>query len=360
MAIYVTQPTLAPISELTPLLESVWASGVMTHNGPLVQKFEKDFSAWAGLPHPIVANCNGTFAIQMAIRALQLKGEIITSPFTFIATISAIQAEGCTPVFGDIDPDTLNLDPKTIEAKITPNTVAIMPVHVFGVPCDIDAIQAIADKHGLKVIYDAAHAVGSTYKGKSALSYGDIAATSFHATKMLNTAEGGGCYTSDPALIERLKAIRFFGFDNSKEVVLEGYNGKMTEVHAAVGLANLKYLDAALADRKAKYKLYKSILEKSPRLRFQRADDTCNCSYFPVIFETEELLLKVEAGLNAKGFFPRRYFYPSVNTFTKIVPYQPCPVSEDVSKRILCLPHYFALASEQVEIISNTILEIVG
>ena len=239
--IYVTQPTLAPLEDVANLLQGVWESGVMTHNGPLVQRFEKEFAEFSGLKQAVAVS-NGTIAIQMAIRALELKGEIITTPFTFVATVNAILWEGCTPVFADIDPETLNIDPSKIEDKITSNTVAIMPVHVFGNPCDVEAIQHIAEKHKLKVIYDAAHAVGVDYKGKSLFRYGDISATSFHATKMLNTAEGGGCITDNDEWDAKLRAIRFFGYNEKKDVVCNGFNGKMTEVHAAIGLANLRYL----------------------------------------------------------------------------------------------------------------------
>ena len=356
--IYVTQPTLAPLSKVNALMEKIWATGIMTHNGPLVQEFEKKTAEYLGVKN-LVAVANGTLAIQMAIRALHLKGEIITTPFTFIATLSAIIWEGCTPVFVDIDKDTLNIDFKKIEEKITKNTVAILPVHVFGNTCAIEEIDEIAKKHNLKVIYDAAHAFGVKYKGKSVFEYGDISATSFHATKMLNTTEGGACITTNEELNEELKRIRFFGFDNSKDVVTDGFNGKMTEVHAAVGIANLDWMDKALADRKEKYFYYKDNLSKNKNLSFQKITDYCNYSYFPVIFESEQDLLKCEKALNSEHYFPRRYFYPSVNTFSKIVPYVNMPVSEDIASRILCLPLYYTLKNQHiqniVEIINKTI-----
>ena len=354
--IYVTQPTLAPLEEVTALLQGVWESGVMTHNGPLVQRFERSFSEFSGLKRT-VAVANGTIAIQMAIRALDLKGEIITSPFTFIATVNSILWEGCTPVFADIDPDTLNIDPAKIESRITDKTVAIMPVHVFGNPCDVDAIQSIADRHGLKVVYDAAHAVGVDYRGRSLFRYGDISATSFHATKMLNTAEGGGCITDDDELDARLRAIRFFGYDAGKQIVCNGFNGKMTEVHAAIGLANLRCLRMALDDRRDKYNLYLERLTGSAALRFQRIDEGCNHSYFPVIFPSEGVALKMEQTLTHAGYVPRRYFWPSVNTYTTLYPYQPCPISEDVASRILCLPLYLTLPKETIIAIADLIIK---
>jgi len=354
--IFVTQPSLAPLNEFTDLLKGVWDRGILTHNGPLVQQLEKEISTKLELPNFLTVT-NGTIAIQMAIKALELKGEIITTPFTWVATISAIQWEGCTPVFCDIEADTLNIDPAKIEEKITDKTVAIMPVHVFGNPCDVEVIEAVAKKHGLKVIYDAAHAIGSTYKGKSLLQYGDISATSLHATKLLNTAEGGGCITLDREINEKLKRIRFFGHNDQKEIVEEGFNGKMTEVHAALGLANLKYYDDVLIDRKHKYLQYKEKLSGLDFITFQEIKlGESNYSYFPIIFESEERLLYVEKKLNSKQIYPRRYFYPSVNTFNFILDIStPQPISEDVAKRILCLPLYFNLTIGNIESIISII-----
>ena len=359
--IYVTMPTLAPLQEVDAYMEKIWASGVMTHNGPLVQQFERDFSAWSGVDKT-VAVCNGTLAIQLAIRALDLPkgGEIITTPFTFIATISSVLYEGYKPVFVDIDPDTLNMDPAKIEAAITDKTVAILPVHVFGNPCDVNAIDAIAVKHGLKVIYDAAHAVGVKTGGKSILSYGDVSATSFHATKLLNTSEGGGIIAKDPAIDERLRELRFFGYNAAKDVACIGTNAKMTEVNAAIGLANLRYMDDIISDRRAKYKVYKDILSTCPGVRFQNIDESCNCSYFPVVFESENMLLKVDSSLKASNIFARRYFWPSVNTYKTICPdAAQCPLSEDVANRILCLPLYFSLSTTQVDLIAKCLKEVV-
>ncbi len=358
--IYVTQPSLAPLDEYMKILQGVWERGILTHNGPLLQQLEKDLCEKLSIPN-FVAVSNGTIALQMAIKALELKGEIITTPFTWIATVSAIKWEGCTPVFCDIEPETLNIDATKIEALITDKTVAIMPVHVFGNPCDVDAIDAIARKHQLKVIYDGAHAIGSTYKGKSLLEYGDITATSLHATKLLNTAEGGGCITTNNELYEKLKRIRFFGHNDEKDIVGDGFNGKMTEVHAALGIANLKYYVDVLKDRKEKYNLYKEALSNLPGLTFQKIKQgTPNYSYFPVIFESEAQLLKVENALNAEKIYPRRYFYPSVNTYNNILEYQQSPISEDIAKRILCTPLYLNLAIDDIDKILQIIYKNIG
>ena len=330
----------------------------MTHNGPLLRKFEHDVAEWHGLQHHTVV-VNGTIALQLAIRALGLKGEIITSPFSFIATTSAIMYEGCTPVYADINPETLNIDPAAIEAAITDKTVVIMPVHVFGNTCEIEAIEAIAKKHNLKVIYDACHSVGVRYKGKSVFAHGDVSCTSYHATKMLNTAEGGGVFTLNKEIDEKLRRIRFFGFENHADIVEDGFNGKMTEAHAAIGIANLRYLDKALEDRKEKYARYKEILSRNPEISFQKITTGCNYSYFPAIFKDEETALKVIAALNAENIFPRRYFYPSVNTFTHLVPYVPMPKSEDIASRILCLPLHMGMTMGEVEEIADLTLNII-
>lgn len=357
--IYVTMPTLPPMEEYTALLEGVWKRGILTHNGPLVQQLERELEAKLNLKH-MVSVVNGTVAIQLAMKALDIEaGEIITTPFTWVATASALLWERCTPVFVDIDPETLNIDPNKIEAAISHRTRAILPVHVFSNPCDIEAIDTIAKKHNLKVIYDGAHALYVNYKGKSLLEYGDISTTSFHATKLFQTGEGGGCATGDDELYERLKRIRFFGHNDAKDIVEDGTNGKMTEIHAALGIANLKYIDDVLAKRKQIYHGYRELLASAEdRLRYQKfSPDSYNYSYMPAIFQSEEVLLRVEKALNAQNIFPRRYFYPSINTMRAVAAYQACPLSEDVSSRILSLPSYTALSMDDVARISDIILK---
>lgn len=357
--INVTSPTLANLDCYVESLKNIWETGVLTHNGPYVQALEKELCTSLGVKH-FVSVVNGTFAIQMAIKALELKGEIITTPFSWVATVSAIKWEGCTPVFCDIDPETFNIDPTKLEALITENTVAIMPVHVFGNPCDINSIKRIADKYGLKVIYDAAHAVGTTINGESVLKYGDISAVSLHATKIFNTGEGGGCITEDSVLNAKLQRIRFFGHDDNKDIVEDGLNGKMTEIHAALGLANLQSFTDVLLDRKTKYRYYYDKLSVAEQLSFQKLSDIgCNYSYFPVVFSSETVLFQVMAALENRNIYARRYFYPSLNTYEKIVSKQECPISEDTSSRILCLPLYYKLEQsvqdEVIAIILNVI-----
>lgn len=354
--IYVTQPSLPPLEEYVEYLKGIWERGILTHNGPLVQEFEKQLCDKLNVSNFITAT-NGTSAIQMAIKALEIKGEIITTAFSWIATISAIKWEGCVPVFCDIEPETFNIDVEKIESLITDKTVAIMPVHVFGNPCNVEQIEFIAKKHNLKVIYDGAHAIGTTVNSKSVLEWGDITATSLHGTKLLNTAEGGGCITVNPALNEKLKRIRFFGHNESKEIIEDGFNAKMTEVHAALGLANLIYFDEVLADRKHKYMLYYDGLRTNKNLSFQKLNgDGCNYSYFPVVFETEQTLVEAEKKLNEQKIFPRRYFYPSLNTLNYDFEYQPMPESESISKRILCMPLYKNLQINDIEKIVKLIV----
>lgn len=346
--IYVTQPSLAPIADLIPYLEKIWDSGIMTHNGPLMQQLEKELSDALGVDD-VVCLVNGTCALQLAIRALGLSGEIITTPFTFIATANIIAWERCKPVFVDIDPETWNIDPDKIEERITDTTCAVLPVHVFSAPCEIERIQAIADRHQLKVVYDAAHAMSVDHAGKSILNYGDVSCVSFHATKLFNTCEGGACVTNDKELAARIRRMRFFGFDEQKQIVDEGMNAKMTEVSAALGLANLPHLDSVRKNRRKKYHLYQSLLSECPYVRFQRFEpEEYNFSYMPIVFDSEERLLHALEKLKAENIFPRRYFYPALHQMP-IFDSASLPVAESVASRIACLPIYDALDDGDVE-----------
>lgn len=354
-SIFVTEPSLPPLEEYISLLHQAWETGILTHNGPLVKKFEAEFSKLLGV-NDFITTTNGTIALQMAIKALELKGEIITTPFSWIATISAIKWEHCKPIFCDIDHQTLNIDVTKIEELITEKTVAIMPVHTFGTACDVKRIDSLAKKYNLKVIYDAAHAVGTEVEGKSVFEYGDISATSLHSTKLINTAEGGGCISQNTNLQKKLRRIRFFGHDDDKNIVEDGFNGKMTEIHAALGLANLRYYHDILSDRKEKYQQYKCGLESNKNLTFQLLiNEQTNYSYFPVIFETEDMLIKTLSSLEDKKIYPRRYFYPSLNTYERLSGNNVAPISEEVSKKILCLPLFWKLENEVIDIIIDCI-----
>jgi dTDP-4-amino-4,6-dideoxygalactose transaminase len=256
----------------------------------------------------------------------------------------------------DIHPGTLNLDPEQIERRITSRTSAILPVHVFGNPCDIEAIQEIADRRDLRVIYDAAHAMCVNRAGHSVLDDGDISATSFHATKIFQTGEGGACVTRDPELAERIRRLRFFGHDDSKDVVDVGCNAKMTEIHAALGLVNLRYIDGVLATRREKYEYYLEQLADCSFLSFQRFDpEAYNYSYFPVIFESEECLLRKAAQLERENIFARRYFYPSLSQIKVLGCTGEFPIAERISNAILCLPLYHQLPKSDIDRICDII-----
>ncbi len=355
--IYVTRPSLAPLDEYVEYLRTIWDSGVMTHHGPLVQRLEKELQSHLDVPHCVCLS-SGTSALSAALRALDLEGEVITTPFTFVATGNVIRWEGCSPVFADVDPDTWNLDPAAIEAAITPRTSAIMPVHVFGRPCEVEAIDAIAQRHGLAVIYDAAHAMRVMRRGRSLLTAGTISAVSFHATKVFNTAEGGACITSDDALADRIRRFRFFGYDAAKDIVDEGTNFKMTEVSAGLGLANLPYLEPVQQARRALYDAYLEHLRPLEFLRFQQFDaDEYNYSYMPIVFDTEERLLAAITQLNADQIFPRRYFYPALNTVPHFGCDAPLPVAERIAQTVLCLPLYVGLDPVDVERICELIAD---
>ncbi len=355
--IAVTAPSLPPLEAYTEYLEQIWTSGILTHNGPLVQQLEKRLEVALGLRN-LVAVTSGTIALQLAIRALGLKGEIITTPFSWIASLSSIMWEYCQPVFVDIDPDTFNIDPNKIEEAINENTSAILAVHVFGNPCDVTEINKIAKNYSLKVVYDAAHAMFVNWGGNSILSHGDISATSFHATKIFQTGEGGACVTADQDLYNRVKRLRFFGHNDRKDIVDIGFNGKMTELHAAMGLASLQIVGKTLVLRKEKYLLYKELLSECPRIGFQQYDEKCyNFSYMPIVLEDEETLERLLERMGANGIFPRRYFFPSLSTLKlqELNPKQ-CKISETLSKRILCLPLYDSLGDSEIYRICEIVL----
>lgn len=353
--IYVTRPSLAPLPEFLPYLETIWRTGLMTHNGPLMQRLEKQLCARLGVPD-MVCLANGTCAMQLAIRALDLEGEIITTPFTFIATANIIAWERCTPVFVDVDPERWNLDPSCVGEAITGRTTALLPVHVFSAPCDVRRIQQIADERGLKVIYDAAHAMDVRCQSRSVLSFGDVSCLSFHATKLFNTCEGGGCVTADQALAARLRRMRFFGFDEAKEIVDEGMNAKMTEVSAALGLANLPHLEAVRRERRDMYELYMRLLGSCDYITFQMFNpEEYNYSYMPVVFDSEDRLLKIEKALRAQQVFGRRYFHPALHTVPVFRSRGRLPVAEQVARTVLCLPLYSGLAEGDIEFICRVV-----
>jgi len=354
--INVTQPFLPPKEELIEYIDKIYDKKWLTNMGPLSSDLEIKLKEYLGVNHLLFLN-NGTIALQIAIKALELKGEIITTPFSFVATTSAIVWEGCTPIFADIDPLTYNISPDAIESVITPNTSAILATHVFGNPCDIEAIDKIAKKHKLKVIYDAAHCFGTSYKGQSVLNYGDISTLSFHATKLYHTVEGGAVVTNSPELTYRLSKLRNFGFKTSESFDGLGINGKNSEFHAAMGLCNLKHIKEILAARKTQFLYYKEKL-KNFRVTFQHItpDAIYNYAYFPILFESESELLRYKRDLELNRIFTRRYFYPSLSSLDYVVR-QETPVCDNIARRILCLPLFQTLTLEEQDYISRILLQ---
>lgn len=355
--INVTKPFLPPKEEYLKYLNGIWDRNWLTNNGPLVNELELKLKDYLSVDHLLYLS-NGTIAIQIAIKALGLKGEVITTPFSYVATTSSIVWECCTPVFVDIDPDSLNIDPTKIEAAITKKTTGIIATHVYGNPCDIEAIESIARKHSLKVIYDGAHAFGTKFKGKSVFEYGDISTASFHSTKLFHTIEGGAVVTRQADLTKKMSYLRNFGHNGPEDFEGVGINGKNSEFHAAMGLANLAHIDKILQRRK-ELSLYYD--EKLKNLKVTKPtllpNSEFNYAYYPILFPSEEAVIKSIEILNLNWVYPRRYFYPSLNKL-RYLPEVTMPVSEDVSKRVLCLPLYFELSHEEIDFIARLLLRV--
>jgi dTDP-4-amino-4,6-dideoxygalactose transaminase len=353
----VTKPFLPNVGEFEEYVNSIWERKWLTNNGPLVNEFELKLKNYLNINHLLYVS-NGTIALQIAIKALGLTGEIITTPFSFVATTNSIVWEGCIPVFVDIDAETFNIDPKKIEQAITPKTTAILATHVYGNPCDIDAIQEIADRHSLKIIYDAAHCFGTKYKNRSVFDYGDISTTSFHATKLFHTIEGGAVFTKDAALLKKMASMRNFGHNGPEEFSEVGINGKNCEFHAAMGLCNLKYVDEILDKRRLLSFYYwrslSNLQAKYPKLN-ENLD--YNYAYFPVLFDDEKLMHKCLKALENEKIYCRRYFYPSLSSLPFIAPSH-MPVCESIANRIICLPLYHTLTSSDLDLIIRIILRV--
>lgn len=354
--IQVTKPFLPPQENYQKLLDGIWQRNWLTNHGPLVNELELKLKEYLQIDHLLFLS-NGTIALQIAIKALDLRGEVITTPFSYVATTSSLVWEGCTPVFVDIDPETLNIDPSKIEAAITENTTGILATHVYGNPCDIDTIETIAEKHNIKVIYDAAHCFGTTYKGKSVFEFGDISTTSFHATKLFHTIEGGAVITRDATLLKKMAYLRNFGHEGPYNFALAGINGKNCEFHAAMGLCNLEYIEEILSRRKELVRHYHERLQNlkvsMPKIN---PHAIWNYAYYPVLFESEKQLLQTAEALEKNYIYSRRYFYPSLNTVACFNTSQALTHSEAIAVRVLCLPLYHTLTFEEVDMIARIML----
>lgn len=351
----VTKPFLPPKEEYDKYLRDIWQRNWLTNNGPLVNELELKLKEYLQVPHLLYLS-NGTIALQIAIKALDLKGEVITTPFSYVATTSSIVWEGCTPVFVDIDPNTLNIDPDKIEAAITPKTSGIVATHVYGNPCDVEAIDVIAKKHQLKVIYDGAHAFGVKFIGQSIFKYGDVSTASFHATKLFHTVEGGAVFTQDPDLLKRMAYMRNFGHDGFYKFKGIGINAKNSEYHAAMGLSNVSYIKDVLLKRKTQFEYYN---DKLSNLKMKRQEINLKCdynySYYPIIFKDEKTTLRMMQALEERMIFARRYFYPSLSDLDYVDKY-PTFIASDIARRVICLPLYHALSLEEQDMIVRVLL----
>ena len=363
--IYVTQPTLPPLDEFIPYLEKIWDSKILSNNGPMHQQLEKELAEYLGVKYVALFN-NGTNALLTALQALDLSGEVITTPYSFIATANSIVWNGLTPVFVDIDSETLNLDPAKIEAAITDKTTAIMPVHCYGNSCDVDAIKAIADKHGLKVLYDAAHAFAVKDANGSILNHGDLSVLSFHATKVFNTLEGGAIICHGEQMKAHIDKLKNFGIVDEETISDAGINGKMSEVNAAFGLLQLKHVDEALHKRQVVDLYYRKKLSDIKGITVVEKVDglQSNYSYFPILIENEYTLSRDELyqKLKSENIFARRYFYPLITAAEPFKVYSSAEVNnlkvaQEVSNKVLCLPLFPDLDTRSIQRIVDCIKE---
>lgn len=362
--VYVTQPVLPPLEEFMPYLQEIWDNKILTNGGPFHQQLEAALCEYLGVKH-LALFSNGTLGLVTALQALRITGEVITTPYSFVATAHSLLWNGIKPVFADVHPGTLNIDPQKIEASITPQTTAIMPVHCYGHPCDVKAIQKIADNYNLKVIYDAAHAFGVRDAEGSILRHGDLSVLSFHATKVFNTFEGGAIVCPDAKTKQRIDHLKNFGFVDETTVVAPGINGKMSEINAAFGMLQLKHVDAALARRKNIDAVYREALQGIPGIHcLQNAGQhVANHSYFPILIDgnysmsRDALYLK----LKEKNIYARRYFYPLISDFPMYrgmasAHRDNLPVASSAAQKVLCLPIYPALTSNDQKRVIDIII----
>ena len=356
--INVTKTFFPPITDYQYQVSRIWDNQWLTNRGALLVELEEKLTSHLALiESKIIIMNNGTIPLQIALKLLGNGGEIITTPFSYVATTAAILWENCTPVFVDIHPDYLTIDETKIEAAITDKTTCILATHVFGNPCNIEAIEAIAKKHNLKVIYDAAHCFGVTYNGKSIFEYGDISTCSFHATKLFHSGEGGALFAKDPELFHKCFYSHNFGHNGPLDFYGLGINGKISELQAAMGLSVLPYMKLIIEGRKKAVDYYSSNLDFKCLSKIKIRDNTeWNYSYFPVIFDSEIILLEIQEILNEQQIFPRRYFHPSLNQ-VNFVKGEEMKISESVASRILCLPLFHNISIEELDLICGLIFK---
>lgn len=354
-----TQPFLPPKDDYFSMLSQVWQNKILTNMGAFSMRLENELIKYLNVENAsLLYVSSGTIALQLSIKALGLKGDIITTPYSFVATTSAIVWENCTPVFVDINPDTLNIDPSKIEQAITPNTCAIIATHLYGNPCDVEALEKIAKKNNLKLIYDGAHAFDVKINNRSIFSYGDVSICSLHATKIVHTAEGGFIVTKNEELFSKMCRMRNFGFSTNDDTISQvGINAKNSELHAALGLCNLQHIHSIFSGRKNLFQRYTEQLKSLPVQYPHRAlGSTNNYAYYPVIFESEEQLLLIEKKLIEKKVYARRFFYPSLD---KHLPYvqvnNNCKNAQEIIPKVLCLPLHNNLSIQDIDFISSIV-----
>jgi dTDP-4-amino-4,6-dideoxygalactose transaminase len=364
--LYVTRPYLPPLEEFVAELKVIWETRILTNCGPYHERLEQALCGALGVDH-VSLFTNGTVALMTALEALNVRGEVITTPYSFVATAHAITKTGGKPVFVDVDAQTLNIDAARIERAITPDTTAILPVHCYGEPCDVDAIQHIASKHRLAVVYDAAHAFGVTDRGSSLLKHGDLSVLSFHATKVFNTFEGGAIVCRDRAMKQRIDRLRNFGIESDVSVTEVGGNGKMSEMNAALGILQLKYVDQAIERRRVVDALYRERLARIPGIRCLGTPSAvgANFAYFPILVEDEygESRDDLRSRLLADNIHARRYFYPLISSFPMYSGLPSAargnlPIAEAAAERVLCLPIFPDISKEQVDAVVTVIASV--
>lgn len=355
IVINVTKTYIPSLDKYNVYLKKIFTDGIVTNNGQFLRELQKELENYLGIKNILLVQ-NGTLALQIAYKLLKLKGEIITTPFTFVATVSSQVWEGLIPKFVDINNETLNINEKLIEKSITSNVSGIVPVHVFGNGCEVEYIDKIAKKFGIKVVYDAAHAFGVKYKNKSILNYGDISVMSFHATKIFHTIEGGALIIKDDELYKKACLMINFGIDGLNSISELGINAKMNELEAAMGLCILDNIDKIIGDRKNVYEYYMNHLKGNIIFQKHNKNASLNYSYFPIILNSEENVIKVIEMLSRENIRPRRYFYPSLSTLPYVSYDVSVPISDNISKRILCLPFYDSISIKDLK----TIIEIVN
>lgn len=364
--LYVTQPYLPPLEEFVPYLEQIWDRKILTNGGPMHQQLEAALCEYLGVKH-IALFANGTLALVTALQALRITGEVITTPYSFVATAHSLLWNGIKPVFVDIDRETLNIDPAKIEAAITPQTTAILPVHVYGNPCEVESIQSIAELYNLRVIYDAAHAFGVQCHCGSVLQHGDLSVLSFHATKVFNTFEGGAIVCPDARTKQRIDYLKNFGFADEVTVVAPGINGKMSEINAAFGLLQLQHIDEALTRRRDINRHYREGLDGVPGIRcvWTSGQQRVNHAYFAILVGPEYPLSRdaLYQCLKDHGIHGRRYFYPLISDFPMYrglpsAARSNLPVAAEMADRVICLPIYPALSDDDVKRVIGVIAEV--